>query len=194
MFNLLRLFVILSIECSAAIISGKNPFLLYKRMVSVFNMKQRRSDSLTDLEQAYCVFLIILMAENNPQIKLKCIGDNINMENDIFKNNINKCKDLGLIEILDETDDQLMSEYIINHKKHQFSVLRNNYIHSAEKFPELTAGIYKMLRHVYYVTQCNPAWTFISLKGDKWFKEMIPMICQFGCVKGFHTRRISEQK
>lgn len=193
MINILRFIGILFVECSASVISGSNPVALYHRVVNLFHMKPRKSDSLTDMEMGHSLFLIILMAQGEPQITLDEIRQSIDMSDSDFKDALQTCREVGLIGIIDESND-LDAEYVINDKRHQFSILRNNYIHSAEKYPELAVGIYKMLRHVYYVTQCNPAWTFVSLRGDVSFRELILQKTSqnVGTAKGFRSRVIGK--
>lgn len=190
MINLFRFISILTIECCAAIISGNNPVHLYRRVVDIFYLKPRMAKNFTGLEEAYVVFLIILMADGQPKVPFDHIVRFFPSREDIgmFFRGVDKCRELG---ILDKND----YGYYFSEKRGHFSKLRNMYIHSAHKYPELTTDIYKMLRHVYYLTRCNPAWTFVSLRGDSEFRGKILENSKYlkeSAERGFRSRKISE--
>lgn len=175
MINLFRFIGILFIECSAALLSGRNVLGLYNRIHDLFHINTKKMlglHKMTDIEECYTLMFIVMMADGHPQFSLDMISKEIGLRmklGDILQ----RCAENGLLEYVELTNKGWRSSVMLPRAKEHFSEIRNMYIHRGDKDPVLVEGIYKMLQNVYYMTQCNPAWTFISRRGDSEFRNRI---------------------
>lgn len=163
MLNLIRFVGILFIECSAALIAGRNPRKLVQRINALFNISPIEHTDLTDLEKSYAFLFIVHMASGNPKISPQQIAEYIHMRKEELDAILWNSMSNGLLAYEDNTSG------ILAH----FSELRSIYIHESEKHEEVVKGIYKMLEHIYFLSNHNPAMTFISLKGDGEFRKSV---------------------
>lgn len=193
MTNLLRFVGIMFLECSAALMSGKNVFGVLRRARDIFYIKPKDHDSLTELEREYAVLFILIMANGNPQFSLDIIRQEMGMDEEEFEKIIDDCVYLGLI-FGDRNDGMKMfSSYSFDRVYDHFRELRQIYIHDGDHRKDVVSGIYRLLEKVYHITRCNPAWTFISLRPDEEFRTKIQSkVFETTGAKGFHTHLVGE--
>ncbi len=173
MTNILRFTGTLFIECLAAIFSGKDVRSLYKRIIDIFYIKPKNHQDLTELENDYVFLFILMMASGKEQFSLGEIQKHIGQDDDTFQSIVSDCADHELISSESNQKSWADTTYSIDGALEHFSHIRNIYVHDGDTRPDVASGIYKLLEKVHYITRCNPAMTFISLKGDVEFREEI---------------------